>query len=378
MNFKVLIIALCLAALGMYLIGDGIKTEEEKIDKESHSSREQSKTTLETYSNRNTAPKVRVTDVESATISLFEECAPSVVFISTSKVQRNYWTRNIMEIPQGTGSGFIWNDNGHIVTNFHVIEGASKITVTLSDQSTHEATLVGIEPDKDLAVLKIDAEDIKPIKIGKSSELRVGQSVYAIGNPFGLDQTLTTGIISALGREIKAKTGRTINDVIQTDAAINPGNSGGPLLDSSGRLIGVNTMIYSPSGASAGIGFSIPVDEVNATITYLLNNKKRPIMGVTLVPNQYLEEYNIEGAVILDVSNGSPAQLAELIPTRKDRSGRIQWGDIIKKVDGNNITSNDDLIDALRDYEPGDKITLTLERKGRSIEKELKLTAGRN
>ena len=204
---------------------------------------------------RQESPVKHIIDSEQATIKLFEDAAPSVVFIRTSQIRQSYWRRNAMEVPAGSGSGFIWDKEGHIVTNYHVIEDAQRIRVTLSDQSTHDAELIGIEPSKDLAVLKINVDDLDltPIPITSSQNLKVGQSVFAIGNPFGLDYTLTTGVISALGREIKSlsKNQIPIKDVIQTDAAINPGNSGGPLLDSSGRLIGVNTQIYSPSGASA-------------------------------------------------------------------------------------------------------------------------------
>ena len=231
--------------------GEPISTEEE-----SEPLVEEQDTRITTK--RETSPTKYVTDIEVRTIELFEEAAPSVVFITTSSLRQDNWSMKVTEIPSGTGSGFIWDENGHIVTNYHVIENALKtrqgrISVSLSDQSSWEAKLVGIEPQKDLAVLKIEAPKLSmiPIPIGRSSNLRVGQSVYAIGNPFGLDQTLTTGIISALGREIESIGGRPIRDVIQTDAAINPGNSGGPLLDSSGRLVGVNTAIYSPSGAYA-------------------------------------------------------------------------------------------------------------------------------
>lgn len=329
------------------------------------------------YKKRSSAPAVRITDVETATIALFEECAPSVVFINTSKVQRDYWSRNIEEIPSGTGSGFIWDEEGHIVTNYHVIADASRISVTLANQTTYDATLVGMEPDKDLAVLKIEpqGDELTPIKVGKSADLRVGQSVYAIGNPFGLDQTLTTGVISALGREIKSVSGRPIKDVIQTDAAINPGNSGGPLLDSSGRLIGVNTMIYSPSGASAGIGFSIPVDEVNYTVTDMLNQTKRPIIGVTLVPSQYTERMDIDGAVILEVNPRSPAQKAGLQSTRRANNGAIVWGDIIIAIDNHKVTNNQDLIDAMANYSPGDQVKATYVRKGKKKKVTIVLAA---
>ena len=189
---------------------------------------------------------------EQATIELFRNASPSVVYITSIAVRRNLFSLNLYEIPQGTGSGMIWDQQGRIVTNYHVISDANRIEVTLADHSTWKGVLVGAAPDRDLAVLQISAPaaKLRPITIGESDGLQVGQKVFAIGNPFGLDQTLTTGIVSALNREITAVTGRTIQGVIQTDAAINPGNSGGPLLDSAGRLIGVNTAIYSPSGGA--------------------------------------------------------------------------------------------------------------------------------
>lgn len=210
---------------------------------------------------------------EKRTIDLFKRSSPSAVHITT--VGRPS-SRNPRQIPHGTGSGFIWDREGRVVTNYHVIRGAASAQVTLSDGSDWQARLVGGFPDKDLAVLVIDAprDRLRPIPIGTSHDLQVGQKVFAIGNPFGLDRTLTTGIISALGREIESVTDQTIRDVIQTDAAINPGNSGGPLLDSAGRLIGVNTAIQSPSGASAGIGFAIPVDEVNRVVPQLIQQGK--------------------------------------------------------------------------------------------------------
>ena len=243
--------------------------------------------------NRNESPGMGLTASEVSTIKLFENAAPSVCFITTSNVRQDYWSRNVMEIPGGTGSGFVWDNKGHIVTNYHVIQKADRYQVTLSDQSTYEAELVGVAPDKDLAVLRIDVpkRNLRPIPVGNSVDLRVGQSVFAIGNPFGLDQTLTTGIVSALGREIQSVAKIPIRDVIQTDAAINPGNSGGPLLDSSGRLIGVNTAIYSPSGASAGIGFSIPVNVVRWVVPDLIQfgKVKRPVMGIEPAAQQFMK-----------------------------------------------------------------------------------------
>jgi S1-C subfamily serine protease len=264
---------------------------------------------------------------EWATIRLFENAAPSVCYITTSNVRMDLWTRNISEIKRGTGSGFVWDREGHIVTNYHVIQGADRAQVTLSDQSTWSAKLIGSAPEKDLALLKIEAETerLLPIPLGQSNNLRVGQNVYAIGNPFGLDQTLTTGVVSALGREIESVAGIPIRDAIQTDAAINPGNSGGPLLNSSGQLIGVNTAIYSPSGASAGIGFSIPVEVVKWVIPELMIHGKimRPVLGVELarteITNRLVEEdiLPLKGALVIDVTPGSGAQKAGIEPTRR-------------------------------------------------------------
>ena len=220
-------------------------------------------------------PRGELAANETATIQLFEQASPSVVYITTLAQQRDLF-RNVVEVPQGTGSGFIWDDRGHVVTNFHVIQNALQnrglARVTLSDQSSWEASLVGVAPEYDIAVLRINAPRTKlqPILIGTSNDLKVGQTVFAIGNPFGLDQTLTTGVVSALGRTIQSVTRQPIGDVIQTDAAVNPGNSGGPLLDSAGRLVGVNTAIYSPSGAYAGIGFAVPVDLVKRTVEQLV------------------------------------------------------------------------------------------------------------
>lgn len=322
---------------------------------------------------RTTAPTLGLTASEKATIKLFENAAPSVCFITTTNVRIDYFTRNAMEIPRGTGSGFVWDQEGSIVTNFHVIQGADKATVTLADRSTWEAEVVGVAPEKDLAVLKIGAPKniLVPIPVGTSDDLQVGQSVFAIGNPFGLDQTLTTGIVSALGREIESVAGIPIRDAIQTDAAINPGNSGGPLLDSSGRLIGVNTAIYSPSGASAGIGFSIPVDAVNWVVPELIlfGELKRPSLGVELARPQIVKRLGLTGALVLDIVEGSAAEIAGVNPTRRDRYGRILLGDVIIGIDNEPIKSNNDVILALEKYKVGDKITLKILRD----EKELAL-----
>jgi S1-C subfamily serine protease len=316
--------------------------------------------TDETYiDNRHETPTL-ITDVEAATIKLFEEVSPSVVFITTSKLKQDYWTRNVFEVKSGSGSGFIWDKEGHIVTNYHVLEGSNSFKVALSDQRVYDAEYVGGEPSKDLAVLKIKGkgQELKPIKIGSYDELKVGQSVYAIGNPFGLDHTLTTGIISALGREIKSISGRPIQDVIQTDAAINPGNSGGPLLDSSHRLIGVNTMIYSPSGASAGIGFSIPVDVVSWVVPDIITYGKvnRATLGVELITQQRANAWELEGAMLKIVKQNSGAYNAGLQGFRMNTNGYYDPGDVIVKVNGEPIKTNNDLFLVLEKYNPGDKI----------------------
>lgn len=314
---------------------------------------------------------------ELHTIRLFENASPSVCFITTSTVRRDYWTRDVMEIPSGTGSGFVWSKQGHIITNYHVIKGANRAQVTLSDQSTWDAELVGYAPEKDLAVLRIEAPagELVPIQRGASGNLRVGQNVYAIGNPFGLDHTLTTGIVSALGREIKSDTGVPIRDVIQTDAAINPGNSGGPLLDSSGKLIGVNTAIYSPSGASAGIGFSIPVDVVNWVVPELIayGKIKRPSLGFSTAENHITQRLGLEGAMVWSVEENSNASRAGIQPTYRDRYGRIRLGDLIVQMNGTKITSGDDLILELEKYDPGDRVDLVLKRDNKSYEVSLQL-----
>ncbi|WP_246027536.1 S1C family serine protease [Novosphingobium umbonatum] len=217
-------------------------------------------------------PRGNLAADEQATITLFERARGSVVSISTRQYVEDVWTRNVFAVPQGTGSGIIWDEAGHVVTNFHVIRGASEATIRLADGRKFRAALVRGSPENDIAVLKIGIglKAPPPIPIGTSGDLRVGQKVFAIGNPFGLDWTLTTGIVSALNRTLQDEQGGAIEHLIQTDAAINPGNSGGPLLDSAGRLIGMNTMIYSPSGASAGIGFAVPVDRLRQMVPRII------------------------------------------------------------------------------------------------------------
>jgi S1-C subfamily serine protease len=311
-------------------------------------------------------PRGDLSDVEKTTIELFQQVSPSVVYITTVAVRSGWLGLNVTEIPQGTGSGLVWDAAGHIVTNFHVIQRADSVEVMLSNHETFKARLVGAEPDKDLAVLRIDAGTalLKPIPLGTSSDLQVGQQVFAIGNPFGLDQTLTTGVVSALGRTIQSVTRRTIEDVIQTDAAINPGNSGGPLLDSAGRLIGINTAIYSPSGSSAGIGFAVPVDTVNRVVPQLIAHGRviRPQLGVYLAHDSILRRVGAEGVLILDVEQDSGAEVAGLRGTRRTRDGRFLLGDIIKKLDGTEITNSNDLLNILEKHQVGDAVQITVLR----------------
>ena len=307
---------------------------------------------------------------ELANIEVFKRLSPSVVHITTLEVARDFFSRSVQQVPRGTGTGFVWDHQGHVVTNFHVIQGGDAARVTLADQSTHRATLVGAFPDRDLAVLKINLprEKLQPIPVGTSRDLQVGQKVYAIGNPFGLDQTLTVGIVSALNREIESVTRRSIRGAIQTDAAINPGNSGGPLLDSAGRMIGVNTAIYSPSGASAGIGFAIPIDEVNRIVPRLIRDGRmvRPSIGVTAGPDGMGRTLGLpKGVPLVRVAPGGPGARAGLVPFMRGSEGGIVPGDVIQAVDDEAVEDPDDLLTALERYQPGDRVTLTVSRSGK-------------
>lgn len=318
---------------------------------------------------------------ETATIELFQSVRDSVVFISTAERVRDPWSRNVYEQPRGTGSGFLWDNRGHVVTNTHVIEGASAATVRLADGRSFPAELVGRDPSHDLAVLRIEARDLPaPVTVGRSDDLQVGQTVLAIGNPFGLDWTLTRGIVSALDRELPSPAGRPITGLIQSDAAINPGNSGGPLLDSAGRLIGVNTAIYSPSGASAGIGFSVPVGTVNRVVPELIETGRYapPSIGIRYDPrvNEMARREGLEGVLILGVEPGSPAARAGLEPARLSGDGRLVPGDIVTGLGGETVRGVDDLLAALEAHRPGDTVRLSLGREGETREIEITLGEG--
>lgn len=316
---------------------------------------------------------------EQATIAVFERATRSVVFIANRAMQRDPWSFNLFEVPQGSGTGFVWSRQGHIVTNFHVIYGADAITVTLADQVEYKAKVVGVDPDHDIAVLQIQAPEaaLQPVTIGNSQSLRVGQKVLAIGNPFGLDHTLTTGVVSALGRTIKSMSNRTIEGVIQTDAAINPGNSGGPLLDSAGRLIGMNTQIVSPSGAFAGIGFAVPADTVSRTVPELIKHGKliRPGLGISLVPDAMARRWGVQGVIIGKVGRGSTAERAGLRGSRETSGGRIELGDILVGVDGKPVETIDDLMALMEQHKVGDQVIIDYVRGNRKLQVQVTLQA---
>lgn len=362
-----------------------------------------------------------LTETESRRIDVFQKAAPSVVYIDTFVEQRDAFSTNVMEVPLGTGSGFVWDEKGHIVTNYHVVRNAQSAQVAILTKIFHDevdldgqpitnspskspstssnvpamiaaqkrqkqknkadydpdvtdftrknykARVIGVDPGKDLAVLKIDAPvfDLYPIQVGTSKGLRVGQSAFAIGNPFGLDHTLTVGVVSGIGREVKSPIGRPITNVIQTDAAINPGNSGGPLLDSSGKLIGINTSIFSPSGASAGIGFAIPVDSVKFIVETLIRDRRvvRPILGITYLESKQAKALGInKGVLVLDVPKNSAAFAAGMRGTSRTESGLIGVGDIIIKIEDYKINTEADLFEALESFKPGDIVKVTVNR----------------
>eukprot|EP00594_Rhizosolenia_setigera_P012461 CAMPEP_0178964010 /NCGR_PEP_ID=MMETSP0789-20121207/15387_1 /TAXON_ID=3005 /ORGANISM="Rhizosolenia setigera, Strain CCMP 1694" /LENGTH=510 /DNA_ID=CAMNT_0020648633 /DNA_START=96 /DNA_END=1628 /DNA_ORIENTATION=- len=347
-----------------------------------------------------------MTETEARRIAVFEKAAPSVVYIDTYQQQRDAFSTNVMEVPLGTGSGFVWDEKGHIITNYHVVRSAKSAQVavlsrvfpdeeekkpsssykrqqqsesnimsmrpgdpgvTNFSRKVYKARVVGVDAGKDIAVLKIDAPvfDLYPIDVGTSTGLKVGQSAFAIGNPFGLDHTLTVGVISGIGREMRSPIGRPISNVIQTDAAINPGNSGGPLLNSSAKLIGMNTSIYSPSGASAGIGFAIPIDSVKRIVETLIRDGKvvRPVLGISYLESKQARALGIEkGVLVLEVPTGSPAFKAGMKGTRRTESGLIEIGDIIVKIEDMKINTEADLFAALESFKPGDTVKVTVNR----------------
>jgi S1-C subfamily serine protease len=319
---------------------------------------------------RPVVPRTELGTTEQARVALFRRTWQSVVHITTLAVRADPFRLNVLEVPQGTGSGFIWDEHGHIVTNYHVIAGADEARITFADHSTLPARLVGQSPRNDLAVLRVNGlpKNMTPMPIGTSHDLLVGQDTIAIGSPFGLDYTLSTGVISGLGREIKGIGGLPIGGAIQTDAAINPGNSGGPLLDSSGRLIGINTAILSSSGVSAGVGFAVPVDTVTRVVPDLIayGREVRPVIGVVLADDAVTERIGLEGALVMNVVPGSPAEQVGIVPMRRNPDGQILLGDLLTEIDGVKLRNGADLYLQLEKHRPGDTVTLAVTREGRT------------
>ncbi len=327
-------------------------------------------------------PRGDLSEDEKSTIQIFREASPSVVHITTLTHHRDRLSFKILEIPEGTGTGFIYDDAGHVVTNFHVVRKGQAAKVMLADNSSWDATLVGYELDKDIAVLKIEAPPgrLKKVAIGESAGLQVGQKVFAIGSPFGLDQTLTTGVISGLGREIKSMNGRSIEGVIQTDAAINPGNSGGPLLDSAGRVIGVNTMIVSESGAFSGIGFAVPVDIVNQVVPDLIKSSRmeRVVPGFKLFDDSFTRRLGItRGALVERVFENSAAEAAGIRETFSDDDWTIYLGDIVIEIAGRPIRTESDMAKALTGKKPGEEVSVVVIRGNQTVKLKLKLQAAK-
>lgn len=318
------------------------------------------------------------TEDEANSTEIYQKASPAVVHVTSTALRRGFFNRSVQEVPQGSGSGFVWDQNGLVVTNYHVIHGANRLIIELYDKSQWDAQVIGIAPEKDLAVLRIEAPAnvLFPLPMGDSSELEVGRKVLAIGNPFGLDTTLTTGVVSALGREIDAPNNRRIRNVIQTDAAINPGNSGGPLLNSLGQLIGVNTAIFSPSGASAGIGFAIPVNTVKEVVPQLISFGQlyRPVIGIELASDRWARRYGIKGVPVVRVFRGLPAAEAGMTGVWKNSRGEIVLGDIITAIDGKTIANNDDYLSTMEQKKPGDIILLTSQLNKQQREYTLTLT----
>jgi S1-C subfamily serine protease len=328
------------------------------------------------------APRGDLAADEKSTIELFERAKGSVVFITTTQLVRDFWSRNMFSIPRGAGSGFVWDADGHVITNHHVVQGAAEAKVRLNDGRDYSARLVGASPAHDIAVLRIRVPERQPaaLPIGTSGDLKVGQKVFAIGNPFGLDWSLTTGVVSALDRSLPAENG-VIEHLIQTDAAINPGNSGGPLLDSSGRLIGINTAIFSPSGAYAGVGFAVPVDTVNRVVPQLIAKGKytRPALGISTDEqlNQLIaKQLGVKGVAVLKVEPGSAAEAAGLRPARPGADGSIVPGDIIVAMDGKPVDNVARLVNRLDEHKVGDTVKLTVQREGKAVELTATLKAG--
>jgi S1-C subfamily serine protease len=323
------------------------------------------------------APKEELLALEKRTIDIFKEVSQSVVTVGNRAVIRDRFNVRISEVPQGAGSGFVWDKEGHIISNFHVVREAGAIEIVLRDGKSYEAKVVGSDPDHDIAVLKIaaPAAALVPVKVGTSADLQVGQFVFAIGNPFGLDISLSSGVVSALGRSIMSLSRRPIFDVIQTDAAINPGNSGGPLLDSAGRLIGINTSIVSASGGYSGVGFAVPVDTVRRVVPQLIafGKVQRPSLGIEILPEHYRKRLNVDGVAVVKVASGGAAEKAGLRGITTSDDGEMVLGDVIVEADGAAVKDTDDLMAVLDRHQVGElvKITCVREKQRRTIDIQL-------
>ncbi len=324
------------------------------------------------------SPGARTED-ERNTIAIFKSAAPSTVFVTQTRVVYDLYAGAAEEVPAGSGSGFIWDAQGHVVTNYHVVQGAESLTVTFGNDKTFPATVLGVDPQKDVAVLQVKAPAalLVPVRVASGGSLEVGQKAIAIGNPFGLDHTLTTGVISAIGRQVHGIGGVTIRDMIQTDAAINPGNSGGPLLDSSGELIGMNTMIYSKSGASAGIGFAVPATTVARVVPQIIKSGHATEMslGVEVDPQGRIEgRLGLQGVVVISVPPGSAAARAGLRGLQRTTQGLV-LGDVIVGLGGTKIASYDDLYNALDEKKPGDNVDVAVLHDGKPMTVKLPVVA---
>ena len=336
---------------------------------------------LHSFFNLSSANDKKYSVEESINISIFKNNVDRVVNVSTLIQRPTSFFMDENEIPAGAGSGFLWDTDGHIVTNFHVVQNGNQFLISFhNDKNTYKAKIVGVEPKKDIAVLKLQniPKNISPINLGDSADLEVGQKTFAIGNPFGLDHTMTTGIVSAVGRKVEGIGGVKIHDMIQTDAAINPGNSGGPLLDGQGNLIGMNTQILSGSGTSSGVGFAVPVNTIKRIVPQIIKHGKviRPGLGVSLLPDHIKYRFRIEkGIVISSVGEGSAAEKVGLQGITQDQWGRVYIGDIILKIANIEVNSFDDIYHALDNYKIGDEVEIEIMREDKTRKIKLKLDA---
>ena len=320
------------------------------------------------HAQQNTISQRRLDPEERTNINVFKQSSPSVVNICTKQAlsaRSGDVVLDLGRIPSGSGSGFIWDTLGHVVTNYHVVEGADFVKVTLADGSEWDAAVVSSAPEFDVAVLRVDAplEKFRPLAIGRSDDLEVGQKVFAIGNPFGLDQTLTSGIVSGLGRQIESKSGQPIRGMIQTDAAINPGNSGGPLLNNEGQLIGMNTAILSRSGASSGVGFAVPVNTIRTAVPQLIagRSRARGFLGIALAPRQVSQQASDAGVAILQVADNSPASELGLQAAEITEDG-VSWGDILMSIDGKEVVDSEAVLETLQSRQSGEEVMLGIKR----------------